>query len=216
MTLSLRGPVPTGWPAWFIDLSEHNSLKRNHWQYLEDHGCAAVMLRAANGTELDTVFHDHAGWAIRHHIAVGAYLFLRPAAVAPIRAQIDALLGQVRALPVPVWNIAIDVEDGKGRPRWTMADTPGRVTRQAVWMTYLATKRRPWVYTYRSFWTQWLAGERLLDAYPLWAARFDRTYTLERLTAEFGRRPIAWQYGGGWVDGLETSPKIDKNVMLPA
>ena len=215
MTGTLTGPVPRGWPGWFVDLSEHNALKRNHWQYLEDNGCEAVMLRAANGTEPDTAFHDHAGWAIRHHMRVGAYLFLRPATVAPIRAQVDTLLAAVRSLPVPVWHIAVDVENGKGRPPWTAADLPGRCTRQAVWLLYTATRARPWVYTYRSFWQQWLAGERMLDPYPLWAARYDKTYTPERLTAEFGRKPIAWQVGGGPVDGLKGSPVIDKNVRLP-
>lgn len=211
MTGVIKGPVPTGWPGWFVDLSQHNTLRPRDWAYLEANGCKGVMLRACDGATPDSAFRDHAGWAMRHHVAVGAYLFLRPGAVRP---QIDALLAAVRALPIPIWHIAVDVEDGKGRPRWTADDLPGGRTRQAVWSIFRATGRRPWVYTYLSFWRQWLAGERMLDPYPLWAARYDRTLTPEQLEQQFGRPIVAWQYGGGPVDGKEGSPVIDKNVML--
>ena len=209
--IDVHGPVPRSPRGWFVDLSQHNSLRPADWAYLEANGCSAVMLRACDGTKLDSAFHDHAGWAIRHHMAVGAYLFLRPTNV---RAQVDTLLGAVRALPMPIWHIAVDVEDGKGRPRWTTDDLPGSRTRQAVWSIYRATGARPWVYTYLAFWRQWLAGERMLEPYPLWAARYNRNLTPEQLEQQFGRPVVAWQYGGGPVDGKEGSPVIDKNVVL--
>lgn len=211
---TLTGPVPHGWPAWGVDLNEHNAMRERDFQFLASNGCALVVARAANGTVLDARFHDFAGAAIRHHFDLGAYLYLNPAGVEPIRAQVEAFAAIVKSVPAPV-RVVVDIENGKGRPPWTAGDQPARCLRQALWMLRsLFPQQRAMFYTYLWFYKTWLAKAPELGTYPLWAARFDKTLTIADVEAQFGRRIAMWQYGGGPVDGRAGSPRISKNVML--
>lgn len=217
---TLTGPEPKGWAGWGIDLSSNNTLRPEDWRWLAEHHASFAILRASNGSTPDSRFRAHARSATGVGFTVGAYLRLLPERLAPVADQVAALVQAGTAVHASMW--AIDIEPGPTppgatKPTWTWLRSDAVITtlRRALWLTYQRTSVRPMIYTYLDFWTHWkLSGSPALAPYPLWAARYDRTKTVEALTAEFARRPVIWQYGGGWVDGVATSPKIDKNVVL--
>jgi GH25 family lysozyme M1 (1,4-beta-N-acetylmuramidase) len=215
---SIVGPRPIGYGPWAVDLSQHNALQENHWSWLADNDCDLVILRACRGIAPDTQFDFHARAATRHEMRLGAYLFLQPARLAPIRKQVDTFLSIISSRPVDF--LAVDIEDQPNNP-WKTTDSPVRSLRQALWLISVASDIRPHIYTYPSFWSRWkLGAESTLVHYPLWGAWYPATRE-ERLAAspekaaeKFGRPLAVWQYGGGPVDGRPSSPKIDKNVVV--
>lgn len=208
---TITGPEPKNWPSWGIDLSSHNSLTVQHWDWLGKHDCAFAVLRATNGKTPDEKFDHHVFAAETCGLKVGGYMTLRPDREVPVAEQVDTFLVQMEAVTHRPWCYAVDIEGA-----WDAADKPSSALFEAVTRILTRTGRRPLMYTYASFWKTWLSRHVGLRAFPLWGAWYPTTRPGERSFAEveqrFGRSVQVWQYGGGELDGQPGSPKIDKNV----
>lgn len=209
---TLEGPWPNGWPGWGVDCSEYAPLDRAALVELRSHGASFLVARATEGVDPDPSFTAHVRYGTELGYAVGAYTFVLPPAASGIAwpKQTTALETVTRPHADVLRLLALDVENGRGRPVWTTADQPARTVRAMLWRLYTATRRRPWIYTYRSFFKQWLTT--IPDVYPLWLSAFDRHATFPKLEGQVGRPVQLWQFGGGPLGGRPGARTVRKDV----
>lgn len=222
MTINLAGPVPRGAAEWGVDVSWANSLRLADWQWMADNGATFAMIKAYDGgSGEDDRLQEHITNCVRVGMEPGMYWFLRPAKTAPLRVQLNRFVNLVERHQhqMPRLLVAIDIEDGRDRPKWIASDRPLESLRVSAYGLKRALGTRPFLYYNLSFGKTWgLHTQANLMQYPLWAARWsklpDRSdVTIESVTREFIRRPSILQYGGSGRNVPAPIPKnLDKNV----
>jgi len=203
--------LPTGWPRG-VDVSswQHPGRKPIDWAAVRRGGAQFAIIKATEGTRYVNPFYAPDRDAARKAgLVVGAYAYARPSL--PISTAVDqarklvATVGQTRdsGLLAPM----LDLEERGGLNAGQLAQWAAAFLEEVV----NETGRAPILYTYRSFWTDYMKNVRSFANYPLWFALYNDQSSPGALPGGWAKWTM-WQYtSGGTIAGIPG--KVDMNAF---
>lgn len=184
-----------------VDVSAWQRWGDAEWAAVAAAGYRYAFVKAVEGVSRDRRFAEHWGNAREAGLIRGAYAFFHTT-MAP-RAQADAFLEVLADHGAGEMPCVIDIETAHGM-------TPEAITDAVcewVDIVHQATEVRPIVYTYGSFSTHHMVGERLAEC-PLWVAHYGVNAPAH---SKAWKRWDFWQHTGkGQIPGI--TGNVDLNV----
>jgi lysozyme len=201
-------PLPTG-AVPGIDVSHYQG--HVDWTVVAGGGEQFGIAKATEGTAVvDPYFPDHWSGMKTAGIVRGAYHFFHPTGDAQVQAnnflkRLAGANGGTAVLAPGDLPAALDIEVTDGASAATL------LAGAAAWLTAVeaATRKRPIVYTYPSFWKSTLGNPQELSAYPLWIAHLN---VVAPMVPGGWQKWVFWQFDKQLKPGV-SAPVTDVNAF---
>jgi lysozyme len=203
--------LPTGWPQG-VDVSswQHPGGKPIDWAAVARTGAHFAIIKASEGTKYaNPYFPADRDAARKAGLVVGAYHYARPAL--PISTAVDQakkfiqVIGTTRDSGTLAPVLDLEVRGGLN------ADQLAQWAAAFLAEVVNETGRAPILYTYRSFWTDYMKNVTSFMNYPLWFALYNNASSPGALPGGW-RKWLMWQYtSSGAVSGIPG--KVDMSAF---